>query len=178
MACNERGMALISVVLLLSVLLTLAHILAEKTWQSTRQAASAADREQLFWAAQAGIEAARRQLAESYQGSDGWQVFLTAAAPHAYPAEPAWESEINGLPVAFYLRDNPDGDDDVGRDNDLKIYVLARARGRRGAEVMVESLCGFDLPPAAGYARPAASPLTGEGAALDDLPVSTSAITD
>jgi hypothetical protein len=32
MAYNERGMALINVVLILSVLLAMAHILAEKVW--------------------------------------------------------------------------------------------------------------------------------------------------
>ena len=177
MASHERGMALISVVVLLTVLLTLAHILAEKIWQSSRQTALSAHREQLFWAAQAGIEAARQQLAERYRSSGGWQSYLTAATPHAYPAEPAWESEINGLRVAFYLRDNPDGDDDVRSDNDLKIYVLARARGR-GAEVMIESLCGFELPPAAAYAWPAANPLVTAGTTLADLPVGTYGIAD
>ena len=39
MVCNERGMALINVVLLLSVLMAMAHLLAEKVWQSTRQTA-------------------------------------------------------------------------------------------------------------------------------------------
>lgn len=146
MLCNERGMALVSVLLLLTLLLTLAHILSEKVWQSTRQTAAAANREQLFWAAQSGIESARQQLGASYAGSGGWQSLLTSNAHQAYPQAPAWTTVMNGLPVEIYLRDNPDGDGDVRRDNDLKLFVLARARGSHGAEAMIESLCGFDRP--------------------------------
>lgn len=178
MACPERGMALVSVVLLLVVLLTLAHILAEKTWQSTRQAVAAGQRSQLLWAAQSGIEGARRRLAEDYQSSGGWQAYLAGGTPRAYPEAPAWAWQINGQAVEIFLRDNPDGDDDVQTDNDLKIYVLARARGGSGAAVLVESLCGFDLPTSAGYAQHATQPMTGEGAALASLPVSISGIAD
>ena len=176
MACNERGMALVSVMLMLTVLLTLAHVLTEKIWQSTRQSADAASREQLFWAAQAGIEVARRQLTDSYASSGGWQDLLMSATPLAYPAAPAWVSEINGLPVEIYLRDNPDGDGDVRVDNDLKIFVLARVRGRQGAEAMVESLCGFDLSPAAGRDQPGWS--ANAAASLAELPVSTYGVAD
>ena len=175
MTHNERGMALVSVVLMLAVLLTLAHILTEKVWQSTRQRADAANREQIFWAAQAGIESARQQLGASYASSGGWQNFLTAGTPQAYPAAPAWVTEINGLAVEIYLRDNPDGDGDARHDNDLKVFVLARARGGRGAETMVESLCGFDLP-AAGGSLPQST--TGAGVDLSGQPVSTYGITD
>lgn len=176
MACNERGMALVSVVLILTVLLTLAHIFTEKVWQSTRQGANAANREQVFWAAQSGIEAARQQLTADYVGSGGWQTYLTASTIQRYPAAPAWVTEINGLPVEIYLRDNPDGDSDVGKDNDLKIFVLARARGRRGAEAMVESLCGFDLSATVGYLPTAGS--GGSQTNLSDEPVSTYDIAD
>ncbi len=178
MVCNERGMALVSVVLMLTVLLTLAHILTEKVWQSTRQTADAANREQVFWAAQSGIEAARQQLAASYVSSGGWQSFLTASAPQAYPASPTWVNEINDLPVEIYLRDNPDGDGDVRSDNDLKIFVLARALGRNGTESMIESLCGFDQSVPAGNGLPSAQRATGAGFDLSDQPVSSYGLTD
>lgn len=144
MSCNERGMALVSVVLMLAVLLVLSQVLVEKIWQSTRQTADADLREQLFWAAQSGVESARHQLAENYVGSGGWQSFLTTDNAGVYPADPVWTTMINGQRVELYTRDNADGDSDFGRDNDLKLYVLARARGRRGGEALVESLCGFD----------------------------------
>jgi len=176
MACNQRGMALVSVVLMLAVLLTLSHILAEKIWQSTRQAGAADIREQAFWAAQAGIEAARQTLAASYADSRGWRNYLSGAGP-AYPDAPVWVNTVNGFPVEIFLRDNPDGDDDLRTDNDLKIFVLARARGPGEVEAMVESLCGFEQPSAAGTTE------TGQatGDMLIDLsaqPVSTYDIAD
>lgn len=177
MACNERGMALVSVVLILSVLLIMAHVLMEKVWQSTSQSASASSREQLFWTAQAGLEEARRQLAVTYAGSGGWQSLLACNEPHAYPAAAAWVSEVNGHPVEVFLRDNPDGDGDVRHDNDLKIYVLARARSRQGAEVMVESLCGLVLADFATQQQPV-SPAVDDAGRFAELPVSTYGITE
>jgi hypothetical protein len=150
MAFNHRGMALVSVVLALAVLLTLAHILAEKIWHSTRLAGAADRREQLFWATQAGIETARQKLASSYTESQGWRNYLTPGTAPAYPETPAWTSLVNGITVEIFLRDNPDGDDDPRIDNDLKVFVLARAKNPQGIEAMVESLCGFDQSIAAG----------------------------
>lgn len=166
MACNQRGMALVSVILMLAVLLTLSQILAEKVWQSTRQSGAANRQEQAFWSAQAGIEAARQTLASSYADSRGWRNYLSDAGP-AYPDAPTWISTVNGFPVEIFLRDNPDGDDDLRTDNDLKIFVLARARGPGGAEAMIESLCGFEQPSAAGT--------TATGQATGDMLIDLSA---
>lgn len=148
MLCHERGMALISVMLLLAMLLALVHILCDKVWQTTRQAAVAASREKLFWAAQSGIEEARHKLAETYLDSFGWSRYLTAVTPFNYPSTPVWQTLSNGMTVEIFLRDNQDGDDDHRRDNDLKIYVLGRAKGGRGNEVIIECLCGFNPLPA------------------------------
>ncbi len=175
-ARSERGMALVSVVLMLTVLVILAHVLTEKVWQSTRQTADAANRKQLFWAAQAGIESARQRLTVGYVSSAGWQNFLTATTLLRYPAAPAWTTEINRLPVEIYLRDNPDGDGDVHSDNDLKVFVLARARGRRGTEAMIESLCGFDLSAVDSNDQQSGQPVTGTD--LSSQPVNAYGITD
>jgi type II secretory pathway component PulK len=177
MACKNRGMALVSTLLLFAVLLTLAQILVQKVWQSTGNEAQAVNRDQLFWAAQAGIEEARKQLAVHYASSGGWQNFLTADIPHAYPETPVWIIIDNGLSVEIFLRDNLDGDNDVHKDNDLKIYALARARGQQGKEVMIESLCGFDLP-ATAAAPPATETSNGAetGIGITELPVACDAI--
>lgn len=167
MRCNERGMALVNVVLMLTVLLALSQILVDKVWQSTRQGVAADSREQLFWAAQAGIESARRHLAADYVGSGGWQALLTADAALSYPASPAWTEVINGQPVDIFLRDNQD-DDDARHDNDLKLFVLARARSHNGGEAMIECLCGFDLASQASAAS-AETPLVN----LSELPASS-----
>lgn len=173
MACNERGMALINLVLILAVLLAMADLLAEKVWQSTRQTADANHREQVFWAAQAGIEAARQSLSADYAGSGGWRTFLTAETGRNYPSTAAWLTQVNGIGVEIFLRDNPDGDGDLSRDNDLKIFVLARARGREGIEAMVESLCCFTPAGNGGVAASdlAASELAGQ-------PVTTFGVAD
>lgn len=144
MVCHDRGMALVSVLFMLAVLLISAHLLAEKIWQSTRQVAAAARRDQVFWAAQAGVEWARQRLAEGYVGSGGWREFLVGGAEQGYPDVPSWTEDIQGLPVEIYLRDNLDGDGDPRRDSDLKIFVLVRSRGPHGEEVLVECLCGLD----------------------------------
>jgi hypothetical protein len=65
----------------------------------------------------------------------------------------------------------------VRSDNDLKIFVLARAHGRRGAEVVVESLCGFD-PSTDGRQGQADLSTNTENAGLSELPVSTYHIAD
>ncbi len=175
MACRERGMALVNVVLLLTMLLTLAHTLADKVWQSSRVATAAAGRDRAFWAAQAGIEWARHRLAGDYRDSGGWQDRLIGGAADRYPGTPAWTTESNGLPVEIFLRDNADGDDDPARDNDLKIYVLARARSPLGDETLVEALCGLDPTGAAWNTN--RSGRTGESTTgaidPDQLPVST-----
>jgi hypothetical protein len=150
MGCNQRGMALVSVLLVLTVLLTLAHILAEKIWHSTRQAGAADRREQLFCATQAGVEIARQRLASSYAESRGWQTYLTPGSAPAYPETPTWTCTVNGIPVEIFLRDNSDAGDDPYIDNDLKVFVLARAKGPGGGVAMLENLCGFVQPTAAG----------------------------
>jgi hypothetical protein len=144
MRCDDKGMALVSVVLMLTVLLAMAQVLVEKVWQSTRQGVAADRREFLFWAAQSGLESARKRLAENYLSSSGWQSLLSAGGAREYPVTPVWADISNGQQVEIYLRDNEDGDGDFRRDNDLKIYVLVRARGNAGGEVLLESLCGFE----------------------------------
>ena len=86
---------------------------------------------------------------------------------------PAWVTQVNDVEVELYLRDNPDGDGDVRRDNDLKVFVLARARRRVGVEVMVESLCGFSTP---GNGQDARSGVSVNE--LADQPVATYGLSD
>lgn len=150
MPCRERGLALVTVLLLLALLLVMALVLSDKAINAIRDTARAGAREQGLQAAGAGIEWARRQLTMTYRSSGGWAAYL-AAAPggERYPLNPAFGTEVGGVAVDIYLRDNPDGDDDPRRDNDLRLMVLARARPAVGAEIMVESLCGFDTGGAA-----------------------------
>jgi hypothetical protein len=169
MACNERGMALVSVILMLALLLVLAQTLCGKLWQSSRQAAAGARRDRLAWAAAAGIELARSRLANEYAASDGWRTLLAGAAANDYPAAPCWSLTLGGATVEIFVRDNRDGDGDPQRDNDTRIFVLARARTAGGAARFIESLCGY---------RPAPTGVGGRrsgtgGADLQAAPVSS-----
>lgn len=145
MAAEQRGMALVTVLFLLALLLALALVLTDKVLQSTRGLARDSLRERTFWAASAGIEWARLELAEHYRATGNWQDLLPAMAD-TYAATPFRTLVVDAIPVELYVRDNPDGDDDPQRDNDLKVLVLARARLGRGPEILVESLCGFASP--------------------------------
>lgn len=145
-------MALVTVLFLLALLLVLALMLSDKVIRSTRSTARAGARDQALQAAGAGVEWARHRLAATYLASSGWTAYL-AGAPggERYPETPAFTTMIGPVAVDIFLRDNPDGDGDPRRDNDLKLLVLAHARPTNGADVLVESLCGFEMPSAAGY---------------------------
>jgi len=158
MLCREGGMALVTVLLLLALLLVLAMVLGERTLRTNRDTACNGAREQALQAATAALEWGRPSLAEAYASSDGWSTYLADAgeADH-YPPTPALRVPVGGLDVELFLRDNPDGDADPHRDNDLKLYVLARARTPLGPEAVVESLCGLDSSAATGYAQAAGS---------------------
>lgn len=144
MRCREAGMALVTVLLLLALLLVMALMVGDKTLRAIRGETLAGNRDQALQAAGAGIEWSRHRLATTYATSAGWSTYL-AGAPDGgrYPDTPAFSTMVGSLPVDIFLRDNPDGDADPRHDNDLKLLVLARARPAGGAETLVESLCGF-----------------------------------
>ena len=144
MRCRERGLALVTVLFFLAILLVLALVLSDKVLRATRSTARAATRDQALQAAAAGIEWARHQLAAGYRSSSGWATLLARAAEGTrYPERPVFTTSVGQVTVDIFLRDNPDGDGDPRRDNDLKIFVLARAHTADGVDVLVESLCGF-----------------------------------
>ena len=145
MLCRERGLALVTVVVLLALLMVLALTLSDKLLRATRDAALSAAREQGLQAAGAGIEWARQRLAMTYRSSAGWATYLAAAtAGESYPGEAAFSIGVGRVMVDIYLRDNPDGDGDPRQDNDLMLFVLARARQANSPDVLVEGLCGLD----------------------------------
>jgi hypothetical protein len=151
MPCHERGLALVTVLFLLALLMVVALMFSDKVIRATRGETLAGARDQGLQAAGAGIEWARHLLAANYRTSSGWTAYL-AGAPDGerYPATPVLSTAIGTVPVEIFLRDNPDGDADPRHDNDLKLFVLARARAGEGPEVLVESLCVLDAA-GAGY---------------------------
>jgi hypothetical protein len=169
MACSERGLALVTVLLLLTLLMVMVMVFSDKVIHATRDAALASGREQALHAAGAGIEWARHRLAATYRATSGWATYLSAVpGVERYPGVPAFSTVIGRVPVDIYLRDNPDGDEDPRRDNDLKLFVLACARPELGPETRIESLCVLD-PDGVGY-RQAGGNARRSGAAPVDGP--------
>lgn len=179
MPCRERGLALVSVLQLLALLLVIGLMLGEKVLRATRGEILAGVREQALQAAGTGIESARHRLATTYAASSGWALHL-AGNPDGerYPESPVFTLTVGDVPVDIFLRDNPDGDADPRRDSDLKLMVLARARPRGGAAVMVETLCGFDAATAAGYRQSGGDAGRSGGADADGVAAPWSAPVD
>ena len=168
MRCREHGLALVTVLFFLAILLVLALVLSDKVLRATRSTARAATRDQALQAAAAGIEWARHQLAVSYRASSGWATMLAGAADGTrYPERPVFTTSVGQVAVDIFLRDNPDGDANPHRDNDLMVFILARARTAEGGDVLVESLCGF--APEAAY-RQAGEDLRRSGQSTLDGP--------
>lgn len=171
MRSPERGMALVTVLLLLALLLVLAMVLGERTLLTSRDAACNGAREQALQAATAAIEWARPTLAGTYPLTGGWSTYLADAGEgDRYPSVPALHVPVGGLDVELFLRDNPDGDNDARHDNDLKLYVLARARTPLGPEAVVESLCSLHCAAGSGYAQAGGGAERGGQVAVDGPP--------
>ena len=97
MRCHERGLALVTVLLLLSMLLIIVLVLSDKVINATRGRLRAAARDQALQAAASGIEWGRHQVATSYRDSNGWANFLASAASTGrYPPAPAFQTEFGG----------------------------------------------------------------------------------
>lgn len=168
MAGHERGMALVTTLFLLALLMILALVLGDRVIRITREGAWSGAREQALYAADAGIEWARMQLAGNYATSAGWATYLASSpGDDRYPDRPAFTIMVGAITVDIFLRDNPDGDGDSRHDNDLKLFVLSRARAAVGAEAMVEALCSYTPPsenlPQAGRAASSAVDPGGAG---------------
>ncbi len=165
MDCRERGMALVTVIFLLALLLVLALVLCEKVLQATRRTASAGSRAQALSAAAAGIEWARDRLADEHRQGGGWNDWLAACGQEGhYPSAPFYRLEINRAAVEIYVRDNPDGDSNPRQDSDGRLFVLARVPLGDGGEVVIEGLCGAG-PAAHGITEVAEADPGGVGAA-------------
>lgn len=154
MGSSERGMALVSVLFLLALFLALGTILSDKILHSIQTRSRSAVVERSYWAAAAGIEWGRQRLGEHYQASGGWRDYLAGTEGPHYSAAPCFTIRVDDIPVRLYVRDNPDGDQDFTRDNDLQVYLLAQADAGTGGETRIESLCRLDSDQTgAGYAQ-------------------------
>ncbi len=147
---NERGMALVMVLLATGCILVIAALIATKVLQSRQGVATVGLQRKLFYAAAAGVEHARKRLDETYVASNYWSDYLTgnsgllpetfrecaALAPGPIGSSPT-------VPVSVWVRDNNDGDGDPAADTDLRLIVVAEATWN-GAGSRVEAVLIHD----------------------------------
>ncbi|BCR04645.1 hypothetical protein DESUT3_17140 [Desulfuromonas versatilis] len=160
---NQRGVAMLTVVIFSAVLLVVGSLLAYKVMTSTRTSGEQGVKTATYYSANAGIERARRVLSDSYEGATKWGNVLTLNSAGVYPTAPLLNEAVGGQTVRVYVRDN--NDDPGGNyllDNDLKVFVLAEGEGPDGTKTMVEALVFLD--PTAGGGGGYSSQL-GDGAA-------------
>ncbi len=141
MRLNNHGVALVTVLLITIVMMIISTLLAHKVIQSSRSSAEQGLKKKSYYAANTGVEEARRLLATSYNSTTFWGNVLTVAAAGKYPASPTFTTTVDNLAVRIFVRDNNDGDGDYTRDNDLRVFVLAEATGADNILTMVEALC-------------------------------------
>ncbi len=143
MHLNERGIALVTVIVMAAVLMVVGSLVAYKVMNSSRGAAVEGSKTKAYYAANAGIEWARRELSLRYSNTGKWNDLLSESPEEGrYPANPQLKPPggIDSIPVRIYIRDNID-DNDYKTDNDLWLFVLSEAEARDGSKTIVEAQC-------------------------------------
>lgn len=160
---NQQGMALVTVILLTACIMTMASMLHFKVMRSSQSSATHGLHNKTYYAANAGVEHARKLLSDTYVSSNYWQNYLDndPAVANSTPADTFLNVAALSFgtlgttpPVAvdLHIKDNNDGDDNYDRDNDLRVVVLAQA-GRGDTQSMIEATILFDASGASSYSQ-------------------------
>ncbi len=139
---SQRGSVLISVLVISIVLLILGSIFSYRIITSTNVSAVKMRKDKTYYLASRGIEDARRYLSNNYVSTNYWSTLLSNDG--SYNQINSLSFTRDNINVDVYVRDNEDWDNNYASDNDLKIYVLSIATGRRGAKTVIESLVFYD----------------------------------
>ncbi len=144
---NQRGVALLTVIIFSAVLLVVGSLLAYKVMTSTRTSGEQGVKTATYYTANAGVERARNDLMVDYP-TNNWTTYLTEATAGVYPAAAGLNEAVGGQNVTVFVRDNndePAGLENYLQDNDLKVFVLAQGVGPNGTQTMVEALVFLDI---------------------------------
>jgi hypothetical protein len=142
----ERGSAMVLTMILVCALLAGAASLVSVQLTSTRSTELAASGDQALFCAESGLAAAMHVVAANYAQ---WSATLATAST----TEPTWLSagigshdlDGDGRPdFAVYIKDNedeaPPSPNDPTRDNDLRVFVVARCIAHPETPREVEAL--------------------------------------
>ena len=160
---NQHGMALITVILLTACIMTIASMLSFKVIRSSQSSATHGLHNKAYYAANAGIEHARKLLSDNYVTSGYWQNYLdnNLAIANSSPADAFLDAGVLSpgtigttppITVNLLIKDNNDGDNNYDSDNDLRVIVLAQAV-RGDTQSMVEATILFDASGASRYSQ-------------------------
>lgn len=159
---NDRGVALVTVIMMTACIMAIVTLVAYKVLRSTTNSTSVRSKAVAYQGANAGLENARMVLNDNYKASQFWQYYLdpdsdpnyngAATDPDANPdlflevpgLVPANFTNDPNLNLSVYVRDNNDGDGTNAVDTDQMILVNVRATRSDGAVAMVESRLLYD----------------------------------
>jgi len=158
---DERGLALVSVILMTAVIMVIVSIVTYKVIRSTSASGTVGLKSKTYYAANGGLENARVELDAQYESSSYWQDFLdpdTApgyTGPATNPQPDLYLAVDNLLPAGFatvppinlqiLIKDNNDGDDNYAVDTDQLVMVNVQAqRAGDDTQTMVETRLLFD----------------------------------
>jgi hypothetical protein len=158
---DERGIALLTVIMMTAIMMVIVSLVAYKVLRSTRGSATEGLKTKTYYAASAGIDSARLELSEEYIASDYWKNILDPDTAPGYtgaatnPAadlymrttdlEPGNFTANPPLTVRVYIKDNNDGDGNYGIDSDQLVMVNVEAsEPNSGTTTMVEARLLYD----------------------------------
>ncbi|RMF42474.1 MAG: hypothetical protein D6751_11990, partial [Deltaproteobacteria bacterium] len=142
---NDRGVALITVIMMTGCIMAIVTLVAYKVLRSTTNSTSVRSKAVTYQGANAGLEYARMVLNDNYKASQFWQYYLDPDSDPNYSG-PATNPDTNpdlflevddlvpanfsgdpNLGLNVYVRDNNDGDGTNAVDTDQMILVNVRA---------------------------------------------------
>lgn len=152
---DERGIALLTVLMMTAIMMVIVSLVGYKVLRSTRGTATEGLKTKAYYAASAGVDSARLQLSEQYITSDYWQNILDPDPANITPAadlymrsttlEPAGFTTSPPLTLQVFIKDNNDGDSDYGIDTDQLVMVNVEAVAPDGrTSSMVEARLLYD----------------------------------
>ncbi|TYO99931.1 hypothetical protein EDC39_10191 [Geothermobacter ehrlichii] len=159
---DDRGIALVTVIMMTACIMAIVTLVAYKVLRSTTDSVAVKSKAQTYHNANAGLENARLILNDQYKSSEFWHYFLDPDSDPNYSG-PATDPDQNknlflratglvpanfgndpDLSIDVFVKDNDDGDGTNAVDTDQLILVNVRAQRTDGAVTMIESRLLFD----------------------------------
>ncbi|KAA0259346.1 hypothetical protein FHQ18_00265 [Deferribacter autotrophicus] len=147
---NNKGMALIVMLGLLLGVFIISSIVSYRIIRTTKSSGAVIVKNKTYYAANSGIENARKYLNDNYVSTNYWSSLLDNSTDK-YNELSNLATTINDVNVKIYIKDNNDGDNDYGRDSDLRVFVLSEAAANDGTKTIIETILFYDSSASQNY---------------------------